>query len=121
MIYLDILKAKNNLFVTVKSIDVSRMEKDLAYFGEALSLFHQWGLSPFITYNKDYDPEIVAQFYAIVHFHANEERSMSWMTGGRRFKVDWKDFMDCLGIADEREDNQLVSGTTQSLSATPGQ
>ena len=72
LIYLDILKAKKNLFVTVKSIDVSRMEKDTAYFGEALALSHQWGLIPFIRYNKDYDPEIVAQFYATIHFHANE-------------------------------------------------
>jgi hypothetical protein len=95
------------LFVAVKSIDITHMEKDPAYFGEALALCHQWGLIPFITFNKDYDAEIVAQFYATVHFHANEERSMSWMTGGRRLKVDWKNFMDCLGIADEGVDNPV--------------
>ena len=38
LIYMDILKAKKNLFVNVKSIDVTHMEKDPAYFGEALAL-----------------------------------------------------------------------------------
>ena len=38
LIYVDILKAKKNLFVNVKSIDVTHMEKDPAYFGEALAL-----------------------------------------------------------------------------------
>ena len=49
----------------------------------------------------------MAQFYTTVHFHANEERSMSWMTSGRRFRVDWKDFMNCSGVADEGEDNPV--------------
>ena len=101
LIYVDILKAKKNLFVVVKSIDITLMEKDPAYFGEAVALCHRWGLIAIITFNKDYDVELVAQLYATVHFHANEERSMSWRAGRRRFKVDWKDFMDCLGIADE--------------------
>ena len=38
LIYVDILKAKKNLFVVVKSIHIGGMEKDLAYFGEVLAL-----------------------------------------------------------------------------------
>ena len=68
------LKVKKNLFVDVKSIDILHMEKDLAYFGEGLALYQQWSLIPMITFNKDFDSEIFAQFYAIVHFHSDEVR-----------------------------------------------
>ena len=98
---MDILKGKKNLYVDAKSIDLLHMEKDPAYFGEALALCQQWGLIPIMTFNKDFDSEIVAQFYATVHFHSDEARSMTWMTGGRLLKVEWKAFMDSLAIADE--------------------
>ena len=94
LIYVDILKAKKNLFVVVKSIDIDRMEKDHAYFGETFALCQQWGL---ITSKKDYDSKIIAQFYAMVHYHANEERNMSWMTGGQLEDIHWLSGYRCEG------------------------
>ena len=37
-IYFDVIKAKKNLFVSVRSIDTDAMEKDPEYFGEALQM-----------------------------------------------------------------------------------
>ena len=37
-IYFDVIKAKKNLYVDVRSIDTDAMEKDPEYFGEALQM-----------------------------------------------------------------------------------
>ncbi|KAE8771326.1 Far1 [Hordeum vulgare] len=53
LIYSKIIKTRTNLFVDVKSIDMG----------------HMWGLGPIVGFNKDFDTELVAQFYATIHFH----------------------------------------------------
>ena len=57
---MDILKAKKNLFVDAKSIDLHHLEKDPEYFGEAIALCNQFDIVKIITFNKDFDPELVA-------------------------------------------------------------
>ena len=37
-IYFDVIKAKKNLYVDVRSIDTDAIEKDPEYFGEALQM-----------------------------------------------------------------------------------
>ena len=61
----------------------------------------QFGIEHIISFHKDYDPEILAQFFASVHFHPNEERTMTWMTNGRQLTATWKEFMTLLGVPDE--------------------
>ena len=78
-----------------------RKEAHREYFGEALDLVEQFGIEHIISFHKDYDPEILAQFFASVHFHPNEERTMTWMTNGRQLTATWKEFMTLLGVLDE--------------------
>ena len=102
LIYLDVIKAKQNIYVDVHWIDMNHMREDKHrdYFGEALDLVEQFGIEDVISFHLDYDPEIVAQFFASVHFHT-EERSMTWMTNGQQMTAKWKDFMDLLQVPDE--------------------
>ena len=48
-----------------------------------------------------FDPESVAQFFALVHFHSDEPRTMTWMTNGQQMTAKWKDFIDLLQVPDE--------------------
>ena len=79
LIYLDVIKAKQNLYVDVHWIDMHHMreEKHRHYFGEALDLVEQFAIEDVISFHLDYDPEPVAQFFASVHFHSREDRRMT--------------------------------------------
>ena len=89
--------------MAVHWIDMNHMRQDKhhAYFGEALDLVEQFGIEDVISFHLDFGPEIVAQFFASVHFHPVEERTMTWMTNGQRITATWKDFMDLLQVPDE--------------------
>ena len=82
LIYLDVIKNKQNIFVDVKWIDMNHMRKDKFrdYFGEALDLVEQFAIEPVISFHLDYDPELICKFFASVYFHPGEERRMTWMT-----------------------------------------
>ena len=103
LIYLDVIKAKHNIYVDVHWIDMHHMwqDKHRAYFGEALDLVEQFGIEDVITFHLDSDPEIVAQFFASVHFHTDEAQTMTWMTNGQQMTAKWKEFMDLLQVHDE--------------------
>ena len=101
LIYLDVIKAKQNIYVPVEWIDMEHLRKNQAYFGEPLDLVEQFGIEEIITFHLDFDPELVAQFFASVHFHTDEKRTMTWMTNGKRMSAEWKEFMDMLNIRDE--------------------
>ena len=86
LIHLDVIKAKQNIYVDVHWIDMNHMRQDKHhdYFGEALGLVEQFGIEDMISFHLDDDLEIIAQFFASVHFHTDEERSMTWMTNGQQ-------------------------------------
>ena len=79
LIYLDVIKNKQNTYVDVKWIDMNHLRKDKFrdYFGEALDLVEQFGIEHVISFHLDYDPELICQFFASVHFHPGDERRMT--------------------------------------------
>ena len=85
LIYMDVIKAKQNHYVEVHWIDMihMRQERHRGYFGEALDLVEQFGIEHLLTFHKDFDPEIIAQFFASVHFGTDVARTMTWMTNGQ--------------------------------------
>ena len=103
LIYLDVIKGKQNTYVDVHWIDMNHMREDKhrAYFGEALDLVEQFSIEDVISFHLDFDPELVAQFFASVHFHTDEDRRMTWMTNGRQLTATWKEFMALLSVPDE--------------------
>ncbi|KAE8802732.1 hypothetical protein D1007_21562 [Hordeum vulgare] len=54
-----------------------------------------------MQFSKDFDAELVAYFYAIVHLITNVDRTLTWMINGRVVFTKWKDFMDLLGYDDK--------------------
>ena len=99
-IYFDVIKAKKNLFVDVRSIDTDAMEKDPEYFGEALQMCTQLNILRIMQFNKDFDADLVAQFYATVHLGTDVDRTLTWMTNGKLLSVKWKAFMELLDVVD---------------------
>ena len=97
------IKAKQNLYVEVHYIDMHHMRQDKhrGYFGAALDLVEQFGIEHMLTFHKDFDPEIIAQFFASVYFGIDDARTMTWMTNGRRMSATWKEFMDLLHVPDD--------------------
>ena len=92
LIYLDVIKAKQNIYVDVHWIDMNHMRQDKHrdYFGEALGLVEQFGIEHVLTFHLDYDPELICQFFASVYFRPGEERRMTWMTNGHQLSATWK-------------------------------
>ena len=62
LIYLDVIKGKQNTYVDVHWIDMNQMreEKHRAYFGEALDLVEQFAIEDVISFHLGFDPELVA-------------------------------------------------------------
>ena len=95
----DVLKATKNLVVpNVRTVSLEFMRVDLGYFGEALDLYDQFGITGIISFNKDFDAELVAQFFATVYFSTNADRTMTWMCHDRRVSCMCKDWMMALDI-----------------------
>ena len=68
LIFLDVIKSKQNIYVDVHWIDMNHMRQDKhrEYFGEALDLVEQFGIEHMVTFHLDFDLDIVAQFFASV-------------------------------------------------------
>lgn len=54
-------------------------------------------ITKLVTFNKDFDAKLVPMFFATVHLKTNEERTITWMTNGRRPCATWKEFMYLMG------------------------
>ncbi|KAE8819844.1 hypothetical protein D1007_02216 [Hordeum vulgare] len=73
----------------------------MSYFGEAIAMVEQLQIADLISFHQDFDISIVAHFFATVHFHHDDARTMTWMTNGMQLTATWKDFMDLLQVRDE--------------------
>ena len=89
------------MFVKTKSVNLDHMEKYQAYFGEDRALCDQLNIVPLMTFNYDFDAELVAQFFATIWYGANPERTLIWMTNGRQSRTSWGTFMELLGYPGE--------------------
>ncbi|KAE8788333.1 hypothetical protein D1007_37652 [Hordeum vulgare] len=56
---------------------------------------------PVVQFNKDFDVEIIAVFFATIHLGTDEARTLQWMSNGRLLSAPWKSFMDLLHIEDK--------------------
>ena len=112
------IKAKKNLYVDVRPIDTAYMEKDPAYFGEALQMCTQLNILGIIEFNKDFDADLVAQFYATVHLGTNAERTLTWMTNDKLLSVKWKVFMELCEIEDQGLENPVGFRTHKDETST---
>ena len=50
-------------------------------------------------FQKDWNKELIAQFYATVHFgYLKDDRAMFWMTEGNYYRVTFAQFIRVLGL-----------------------
>jgi hypothetical protein len=69
---------------------------DFKYIGIALNKMNLW---PLITFEEDYLPELVSQFFCTTYFHNTPQRHISWMLGGDQITIDYDQFQSALGYA----------------------
>ena len=99
--YNEILHRKpNDNVLELRYIDIPHMERKPEYFGEALSMCHEFGIVPFITLQQNYDEALVCQFLATVYFGTEEPRYITWMTKDRKLTALWSDIGSMLGYED---------------------
>src|SRR3954469_1651320 len=99
-IYHMLTKDRKNPFVpNVKSVSLQHMAAHPGYFQEATAIVDQFGLGPIISFNKDFSPDLLAQFFATVYFRSQSGvRSLIWMLGEHRVSCTWEQFMAALGV-----------------------
>ena len=68
LIFLDVIKVKENIYVPVQWIDMEHLRKNQAYFGEPLDLIEQFGIEEIIMFHLDYDPEDCVSVFCFCPF-----------------------------------------------------
>ncbi|KAE8821033.1 hypothetical protein D1007_00875 [Hordeum vulgare] len=82
--YNDVLEYKENMHVpNVKSIDVDYLEKNVEYFGGALSVCEKLSITNLMQFNKDFDGEMVDVFFAMAHLESDEDGTLTCMANGK--------------------------------------
>jgi hypothetical protein len=62
-------------------------------------------------FRQDWNKEIIAQFYATVHFgYIDTERAMTWMTNGQKYSITFHRFLRCYGIMAGDKDLRKLHG-----------
>jgi hypothetical protein len=68
-------------------------------FNEVISNCERQRVKMLMGFRKDWNKEIIAQFYATVHFgHIGKERAVTWMTNGQKYSITFPRFLRYFGI-----------------------
>jgi hypothetical protein len=73
--------------------------KNVPIFNAVISNCERQRVNELMGFRQDWNKEIIAQFYTIVHFgHIGDERAMTWMTNAQRYSITFHRFLRCFGI-----------------------
>ncbi|KAK1651998.1 hypothetical protein QYE76_069803 [Lolium multiflorum] len=78
------------------AIDTGKMAAS-RYFAEAYAMCGEFGLYPIMELTKEYDVELIHQFYATVHFDSDEAKTFRWMSHERLLESNLAKFGSALG------------------------
>ncbi|KAK1667726.1 hypothetical protein QYE76_055885 [Lolium multiflorum] len=78
------------------AIDTGKMAAS-KYFEEAYAMCGEFGLYPIMELTKEYDVEMIHQFYATVHFDTDEAKTFRWMSHEKLLESNLAKFGDALG------------------------
>ncbi|KAI5016644.1 hypothetical protein ZWY2020_006495 [Hordeum vulgare] len=95
------------MYIRSRWIDFAHLQRNPDYFGEALYLIEKLGIKEIITFRRDFDPDVVAQFYVTVHFAPDDMRTMTWMTGTQKMTGSWSEFMKLLKVDFQGDETPL--------------
>ena len=94
----EVIMKKDRLFVEQKHIDINqKVQQNAEYFGEAKEICEELGLIPLMKYINNYDPTLIAQFYATAYFSAGENKSFTWMSRNEQCSATLAEFAALLG------------------------
>ena len=94
----EVIMKKDRIFVEQKHIDIhQKAQQNAAYFGEAKEICEELGLIPLMKFVKNYDPTLIAQLYATVHFSAGVNKSFTWMSRNNQCSATLAEFGALLG------------------------
>ncbi|KAK1602682.1 hypothetical protein QYE76_007859 [Lolium multiflorum] len=78
------------------AIDTGKMAAS-KYFAEAYAMCGEFGLYPIMELTKEYDVEMIHQFYATVHFDTDEAKTFRWMSSDKLLESNLAKFGSALG------------------------
>ncbi|KAK1668094.1 hypothetical protein QYE76_056253 [Lolium multiflorum] len=78
---------------------MDKLNSNLEYFGDALEICDEQGLTPLMTFSHNFSKEVICQFYATVVFLEDEGgfRSLKWMTREHVMEASWEEFARSIG------------------------
>jgi len=99
-VYHEVLMTNIQMVVPQLWIDMEHINKNLDYFAEAKEICSNLGLFPIMEFQHDYEPLLIAQFYATAHFSTGRTRKITWMTQGAIKEATLAEFAAILGYED---------------------
>ena len=104
--YTTIIMNKSKITHVAQYVDWEYMaKKNDPIFNEIISTCRHQRVKYLMGFRHDWNKEIIAQFYATVHFgDKNGERAMVWMTNGKRLGVTFSHFLELFNIIPEDKD-----------------
>ena len=96
-IYDEVYESFKKMVCPQKYIFMEKMTSNPNYFGEAYAICTRFGLLPIMQLRQNFSDEMVAQFYATVSFHGENDDAMTWMTLDKKLTSTWQDFGEMLG------------------------
>jgi hypothetical protein len=86
--------------VNTQYVDWEHMaRKNDPIFNEVIRNCERQRVKMLMGFRQDWNKEIIAQFYATVHFgYIDTDRAMIWMTNGQKYSITFHRFLRCFGI-----------------------
>jgi hypothetical protein len=76
---------------------IEKHRKDCPTFKDVLEMCEYHGLKKIMTFQYDWNEEVILQFYSTFFFHKNST-GITWMTNGTKYSISIGRFASILGI-----------------------
>jgi hypothetical protein len=97
--YHSVLYRKTKPVVLAQWVHIDYMEshRDM-HFNQILEACEFDGITQLLSFQHNWNQEVIAEFYATLFFD-KKERIFMWMTNGRRFNIKITEFVEILGLS----------------------
>jgi hypothetical protein len=76
------------------------------YYSDAMEVLEFHGQDKLMSRKVDYSPELIKEFFAMVYFHKDEEKTMTWMSAVQQCTRNLARFASLLGFEIPDEDDR---------------
>jgi len=98
--YESVILRDRKIAIEAQCVDWRSMEKaNDPLFQKIIDACESKHVKDLMGFQKDWNKEVIAQFYATVHFgYLKDDRAMFWMTEGNYYRVTFAQFIRVLGL-----------------------